>query len=102
MARSCRPAARSGRLRGSDAPASAFSADALGKLKPKLEKLKQRFGANTENLVAMALNYVLAMPRVACVIPGFRNQRQARMNVDAAGKTMSEEDLKYIRETLAK
>ena len=53
----------------------------LQKLKPKLEKLKGRFGATTEDLAAMALNYILAQPRVACVIPGFRNERQARCNL---------------------
>src|SRR4051794_3674567 len=40
----------------------AFSAEEIEKLKPKLAKLKQRFGSTTEDLARVALNYVLAMP----------------------------------------
>jgi len=79
----------------------AFGARALAHLKPKLDKLKSRFGGTTEDLAAMALNFVLGHPRVACVIPGFRNERQAGCNVAAAGRPMSEEDLAFVRETLA-
>ena len=50
-----------------------FQPEEVAKLKPKLEKLKKRFGATTEDLASMALNYLLTFPRVACVIPGFRN-----------------------------
>jgi aryl-alcohol dehydrogenase-like predicted oxidoreductase len=80
---------------------AAFGADAIAKLMPKLAKLKQRFGGTTEDLVAVALNYVLAHPRVACVIPGFRNERQARSNLSARGRTMSEADCEFVRTTLA-
>jgi aryl-alcohol dehydrogenase-like predicted oxidoreductase len=79
----------------------AFSAEEIGRLKPKLQKLKQRFGSTTEDLAAMALNYVLAQPHVACVIPGFRNQRQARCNLAADGRKLSDDDLKFIRQSLA-
>jgi aryl-alcohol dehydrogenase-like predicted oxidoreductase len=78
-----------------------FSAEAIEALKPKLEKLKARFGGETADLGAMALNYILAMPRVACVIPGFRNERQAACNVGAAGRTLTADDVKFIQETLA-
>lgn len=78
-----------------------FKPEALAALKPKLQKLKARFGDTTDDLVAVALNYVLAMPRVACVIPGFRNERQAKINVGAAGRTLSQDDLEFVRETLA-
>jgi aryl-alcohol dehydrogenase-like predicted oxidoreductase len=78
-----------------------FSAAAIAKLKPKLAKLKSRFGGTTEDLVAVAINYVLAHSRVACVIPGFRNERQARSNLSAMGKTMSEADLAFVREAMA-
>jgi myo-inositol catabolism protein IolS len=83
--------------RGSDA----FSAEAIAALKPKLAKLKARFGDSTEDLAAMALGYILAQPHVACVIPGFRNERQAQCNLAAEGRTFSPEDLNFIRETLA-
>jgi myo-inositol catabolism protein IolS len=77
-----------------------FSAEALEALKRKLEKLKRRFGASTEDLAAVALNYVLAHPRVCCAIPGFRNARQARCNVAAVGRALTGDDLRFIRETL--
>jgi aryl-alcohol dehydrogenase-like predicted oxidoreductase len=78
----------------------AFSAEEIAKLKPKLEKLKGRFGKTTEDLAAVAINYVLAHPRVACAIPGFRNERQARCNLAGEGRTLSADDLTFIRETL--
>jgi aryl-alcohol dehydrogenase-like predicted oxidoreductase len=78
-----------------------FSAEALELLKPKLEKLKMRFGSTVENLAAVALSYVLAHPRVACVIPGFRNERQARCNVSAAGTALTPDDIRFVREVLS-
>ena len=79
----------------------AFSAESIAALKPKLAKLKERFGDTTEDLASVALNYVLAQPRLACVIPGFRNPRQAKCNVEAAGRELSADDLAFVRETLA-
>jgi myo-inositol catabolism protein IolS len=78
-----------------------FSGEAIAELKPKLKKLKERFGDSTEDLASVALNYILAQPRVACVIPGFRNERQAQCNVAAAGRTLSDSDIQFIRDTLA-
>ena len=79
----------------------AFSAEALREMKPKLAVLKKRFGESAEELAAMALGYVLAHEHVACVIPGFRNARQARCNVSAAPTRLSAEDVAFIRKTLA-
>jgi len=78
-----------------------FGAEAIAALKPKLARLKERFGDTTEDLAAMALGYVLAQPRVACVIRGFRNERQARCNLAAEGRAFSPDDLAFIREVLA-
>src|SRR3954454_5621025 len=78
----------------------AFSAESIAALKPKLQKLKDRFGGTTEDLVAVALNYVLAHPRVACVIPGFRNERQARCNLSAAGRSFGADDVKFVQDAL--
>jgi aryl-alcohol dehydrogenase-like predicted oxidoreductase len=75
-----------------------FKAEAIAALAPKLARLKERFGSTTEELAAMALNYVLAAPRVACAIPGFRNERQARCNVGAATRTLTADDAQFIRE----
>jgi aryl-alcohol dehydrogenase-like predicted oxidoreductase len=78
----------------------AFSAQAIAELKPKLALLKSRFGDTTEDLAAVALKYILAQPHVACVIPGFRNKRQAACNVAGADREFSPEDIAFIRETL--
>jgi len=78
-----------------------FSAESLAKIKPKMDKLKARFGSTTEDLAATALNYILAQPRVACVIPGFRNERQARCNLSGVGRELSPADVAFIREIFA-
>lgn len=79
---------------------NAFGTEAIVALQPKLAKLKARFGDSTEALAAVALGYILAQPRVACVIPGFRNERQARCNLAAEGRPLSKDDLQFIQETL--
>ncbi len=80
---------------------SAFSAEEIGKLKPKLGKLKERFGDSIEDLASVALNYLLAHPQVASVIPGFRNERQVRVNLGAEGRPFSAEDVEFVRASLA-
>jgi len=78
----------------------AFSAEAIAQLKPKLAKLKQRFGSTTEDLASAALQYVLAHPRVACVIPGFRNERQAKCNLAAVGRKFGQDEVKFMQDAL--
>jgi len=80
---------------------NAFSADAIASLQPKLQKLKARFGDSLGDLASVALNYVLAHPHVACVIPGFRNERQVKVNVAADGRYLSHDDVAFVREVLA-
>jgi len=80
---------------------SAFSAEEIGKLKPKLGKLKERFGDSIEDLASVALNYLLAHPQVASVIPGFRNERQVRVNLGAEGRALTAEDVEFVRTSLA-
>jgi aryl-alcohol dehydrogenase-like predicted oxidoreductase len=79
----------------------AFSAEGVAELKPRLEKLKARFGSSVEDLAYLALNYILAMPRVACVIPGFRNERQVKVNVGAAGRTLDPAAVAGVQAILA-
>ena len=79
----------------------AFGAEAIAALQPKLARLKARFGDTTEDLASVALQYILAQPRVACVIPGFRNERQARCNLAGVGRTLTADDLAFVHETLA-
>ncbi|MCZ7647713.1 MAG: aldo/keto reductase [Planctomycetota bacterium] len=83
------------------AASKAFTPEALAELKPKLEKLKARFGPTPEDLAAAALNYVLAQPRVACVIPGFRNARQVQGSLAACGRALTPDDVEFIRETMS-
>ena len=78
-----------------------FKPEALRALKPKLGQLKTRFGDSTADLAAMAINYVLAHPRVACAIPGFRNARQVQANLSGVGQPFSPEDVAFVREALA-
>lgn len=74
-----------------------FSPEFLRSIRPKLAQIKARFGSETDDLAAVALNYVLSFPNVACVIPGFRNERQVRCNLAAEGRALSETDLDAIR-----
>ena len=82
------------------AGSDAFGAEAITALQPKLAKLKARFGDSTEALASVALGYILAQPRVACVIPGFRNERQARCNLATESRPLTTADLEFIQETL--
>ena len=78
-----------------------FGAEAIAALKPKLTQLKARFGDSVADLATVALQYVLATPQVACVIPGFRNERQARCNVAGAKRSpLTEDDVAFVRKTL--
>lgn len=74
-----------------------FKPDAIRETNAKVDKIKARFGATLPELVRVALQYVLAHERVACVIPGFRNLRQAQTNVGAAGKPLSADDIAFLR-----
>ncbi|MEO6847937.1 MAG: aldo/keto reductase [Chthoniobacterales bacterium] len=78
-----------------------FQTESLKRLKPKLEKMKARFGSSTEELAAVAMNYILVNPHVACVIPGFRNEKQARCNLAPSTKDLTAADLDFIREIFA-
>jgi myo-inositol catabolism protein IolS len=78
-----------------------FQPENLRPLKPKLARLKARFGATTEDLAAVALRYVLNHPNVACVIPGFRNERQVAGNLGALNRQLSPEDVAFIDQSLS-
>jgi len=77
-----------------------FTPDKLRALKPKLAQLKARFGTTTEDLSAVAQRYLLNHPNLACVIPGFRNERQVACNLAAVGRELSAEDMAFIERTL--
>lgn len=78
-----------------------FTAEYLRGVKPKIEKIKARFGSSAEALAAAALGYILSFPNVGCVIPGFRNERQVSCNLSGTGRTLSKEDIGFIRAVFA-
>lgn len=78
-----------------------FETENLLALKPKLAKLKERFGDSVEDLAGVALRYVLNMPNVACAIPGFRNEKQVKANLAGVSRELSPEDMAFIKEALA-
>ena len=52
----------------------------------------------TADLSAVAQRDVLNHPRVACTIPGFRNERQVACSLAAAYRTLSPEDMNFINQ----
>ncbi len=78
-----------------------FTTETLLALQPKIEKMKSRFGADVKDLARVALQYLLASPVVACVIPGFRNLNQVQVNLSGQNKPLSPEDVAYIRQVFA-
>lgn len=78
-----------------------FQQENLRQLKPKLEQLKTRFGATTADLAAAALRYVLNHPNVACVIPGFRNERQVACNLGGVDRELGAADMVFIDQVFA-
>jgi aryl-alcohol dehydrogenase-like predicted oxidoreductase len=88
------PVFESGDMRGGN---PAFSAQGLRAIEPLIAKLRQRFGEQSEQLVGVALGFLLAHPRVLCPIVGFRNVAQVRSALAAAGQRLSEEEMAYIR-----
>ena len=76
----------------------AFTPEALAGLHPKIEQIKARFGSETETLSALAQRFILNHPRVACTIPGFRNERQVGCNLAAADFILSDTDMEFLRQ----
>ena len=78
-----------------------FTTESLLAIQPKVEKLKSRFGKDVKDLARVALQYLLANPVVACVIPGFRSLSQVQVNLAGEGKPLSAEDVAFIRQAFA-
>lgn len=75
---------------------SGFTRESLTELGPRLDALRERFGPGIEDLAFAALAFVLAHPIVSSVIPGFRNELQVKLNLVAANRDFTNEDLEYI------
>ena len=77
-----------------------FGRARLHDIHARLARIKARFGDEPEDLVRVAEQYCLAQSANAVIIPGFKNPKQVEMNLSAAGKPLSAEDVAFIRETL--
>lgn len=77
-----------------------FSPENLNALKPKMAKMKERFGERISDLASVALRFVLNFPQVACVIPGFRNERQVSSNLAVMDRKLSASDMTFIKSLL--
>lgn len=75
-----------------------FTKEELLRVRPKIEKLKERFGGDVKDLARAALQYLLANPSVCCVIPGFRNLKQVEVNLSGWDKPLASEDVAFIRQ----
>lgn len=86
-----------------------FAPDALRDVRTKIAAMKKRFGIEalrgeelTAALSSIASRWVLAHPHVCSAIPGFRNARQARCNVQAGTDVpMGPEDVAFVRRLFA-
>ncbi len=78
-----------------------FNSEGLRILQKRLAPIKMRFGSTTGDLVRVALQYCLARSPRAVVVPGFKNPQQVAMNLAASGQPLSEDDIRFIRETMA-
>ncbi|MEQ8850801.1 MAG: aldo/keto reductase [Phycisphaerales bacterium] len=75
-----------------------FDFASIRDLRPRIMKLKERFGSTTEDLASVACRFVLGHDNVCSVIPGFRNEKQARCNLrGAADSPLTEDDMAYCR-----
>ncbi|HLA39581.1 MAG TPA: aldo/keto reductase [Candidatus Glassbacteria bacterium] len=78
-----------------------FKTEYLEKLAPRLDRIKERFGSKSEDLVRVSLQYLLGFKAVSCVIPGFRNVRQVEMNLAPAGRSLTQDEINWITDVLA-
>jgi len=76
-----------------------FTGDYLKKLKPVLEKVKAKHGGTIEDLASVCCRFVAGHEHVAGVIPGFRNERQAKCNVRGGDdEPLTAEEIGALRE----
>jgi aryl-alcohol dehydrogenase-like predicted oxidoreductase len=78
-----------------------FSDANIKDMNARVDKLKAKFGGETKDLARVALQYLLAEPVVACVIPGFRNLRQVEVNLAGADQPLAPGEVSFVREVFA-
>jgi len=80
-----------------------FNPDTLRGIRAKLAKVKARFGVSEADAIpalsSIASRWVLTHDHVCSAIPGFRNERQAAANTQAATDApMTQEEAAWLRE----
>ena len=58
-----------------------FTQEYISKVEKVLEKIKAKHGSRPEDLASAAIQHVLKVDRVACVLTGFRNKEQVKCNL---------------------
>lgn len=78
-----------------------FSIDFIKKLEPGLEKLKDKFGFDTQTLAWLANQYALHKSKNAVVIPGFKSADQVESNYKTMYRSLSIEEIEFINTVFA-
>ncbi len=76
-----------------DFRANYFAGDRLARTVDRVEKIKSEIDTNAQNLVQVALKFILAQGAVSSVIPGIRNVAQAKMNAGVSDSLDLSSDL---------
>lgn len=76
-----------------------FTGPALEIIDRGLAPWRERFGADRQDLVRVALHYCVQQAENAAVLVGFTRPEQVRENLAAVGEPLSPEDIAFIRET---
>jgi aryl-alcohol dehydrogenase-like predicted oxidoreductase len=74
-----------------------FAYENLAKLEVQLNKIKEKFGASTEDLARIAQQFVLKYNFTAAVIPGFRNLKQVKTNLAAMDKPLTDDEFEFMK-----
>ncbi len=74
-----------------------FTKEYLEELEPKLKKLMDKFGTGVEELARMALQYLLHYQVVGAVIPGFRNLKQVKANLNGQNNPLTDDEFEFIK-----
>jgi myo-inositol catabolism protein IolS len=74
-----------------------FAYENLAKLEAQLNKIKEKFGASTEDLARIAQQFVLKYNFTAAVIPGFRNLKQVKTNLAAMDKPLTDDEFGFVK-----
>jgi len=74
-----------------------FAYENLAKLEVQLNKIKEKFGASTEDLARIAQQFVLKYNFTAAVIPGFRNLKQVKTNLAAMDKPLTDDEFGFVK-----